>query len=496
MSNIRLRWFYTSRFAELFVTISTWAIVTIPLWLSPFHPAVVAYGIIAFNLYFLYQSFETARNAVTSYLKIQKNDSVDYAKMLLDKTIKDKVGDILHLIVIPCYRESVEKMIETIDCIAGSDYLIKENLHIVLGFEARELDAEKKAALMSQKYKSVFPVYSTYHKLTSDEVPGKASNQAWAVKKIEEEIIKNRNIDPENVIVTICDADSKFPKNYFSYLTYTYLTDLERRFHFYWAPVLLYNNFWRLPFFVRMQASLSSIVRLAYLLDKNNLIQISTYSMSLRLLRDINYWDVDIIPEDWHVHLQAFFKYGKKVKTIPLYTIVNGDAVFSGSMKNTFLNRYEQEKRWAWGVSDVAYAWSRMWDTPEIPFLEKFGKFFFLLRSHLLWPTSFFILTVFATITPIINPIFKRSVLGFILPQVSGLILTVSSLMLVIYTILDIWVRKKLSIETKPHNFIILVMQWYILPIVSFFLSSVPALDAHTRMLLGKKIVYKVTEKS
>lgn len=160
------------------------------------------------------------------------------------------------------------------------------------------------------------------------------------------------------------------------------------------------------------------------------------------------------------------------------------------------MNRYEQEKRWAWGVSDVAYTWTRLWDTPHIPFVPKFRKFLFLLKSHLLWPTSFFILTVFATVTPMVNPIFKRSVLGFILPQVSGLILTISSTMLIVYTFLDIWVRKKLSIETRPQNFLFLIIQWYILPFVSFFLSSVPALEAHTRMLVGKKIVYKVTEKS
>ncbi len=496
MSKTNFRWFYTSRFAEMLVTITTWAIVTIPLWLSPFHPAVVAYGIIAFNLYFLYQSFETAIRAVTSYVYIQRNDSIDYAKMLYNVETKINFRDVLHLVVIPCYKESVNKLTETIDCIAASDYFDKSKLKVVLGFESREKEAESKAIHIVTQYEGVLPIYATYHDLTSDEVPGKASNQAWAVQQIEKDLVTKNGIDPDNVLVTVCDADSKFPTNYFSYLTYTYLMDLDRRFHFYWAPVLLYNNFWKLPFFVRMQASLSSIIRLAYLLDRNNLIQISTYSVNLKLLQDIGYWDVDIIPEDWHVHLQAFFKYGQRVKTIPLYTIVNGDAVFSGSMKNTFLNRYEQEKRWAWGVSDVAYAWSRMWETPHIPFLVKFNKFYFLFRSHILWPTSFFILTIFATITPIINPIFKRSVLGFILPQVSGLILTVSSTMLIVYTILDIWVRRRFSIETRPHNILLLIMQWSILPIVSFFLSSVPALDAHTRMLLGKKIVYKVTEKS
>jgi hypothetical protein len=41
----------------------------------------------------------------------------------------------------------------------------------------------------------------------------------------------------------------------------------------------------------------------------------------------------------------------------------------------------------------------------------------------------------------------------------------------------------------------LLLIQWYFLPVVSFVLSALPALDAHTRMILGKKMEYKVTEK-
>jgi hypothetical protein len=165
-------------------------------------------------------------------------------------------------------------------------------------------------------------------------------------------------------------------------------------------------------------------------------------------------------------------------------------------MYRSLLSRYEQEKRWAWGVSDIAYAWKRSFETPHIPVMKKISKILFIMKIHLLWPTSFFILTVFATVTPLINPVFKRSVMGFILPQVSGIILTTASSMLIVYTILDIKIRQRLNIQTKPLNFIFLALQWYILPFVSFFLSALPALDAHTRMLLGKKLVYKVTEKS
>ena len=83
---------------------------------------------------------------------------------------------------------------------------------------------------------------------------------------------------------------------------------------------------------------------MAFLTQKENLIQVSTYSTNLWLLKKINFWDVDIIPEDWHVFFQAFFHFGDKVKTIPLFTIINSDAVYSRNIFRTFINRYEQEK--------------------------------------------------------------------------------------------------------------------------------------------------------
>jgi hypothetical protein len=172
-----------------------------------------------------------------------------------------------------------------------------------------------------------------------------------------------------------------------------------------------------------------------------------------------------------------------------------GGAVNAGGTISTFVNRYDQERRWAWGVSDIAYTWKRMFETPHIPWFPKIRKLIYIAKIHLLWPTSFFILTVFATITPLLNPEFKRTVMGFILPQVSGLILTVASSMLVVYTIIDIKVRSRLQIKTSPWNVAFLILQWYILPVISFVLSAVPAIDAHTRLLLGKKLIYKVTDK-
>jgi hypothetical protein len=217
--------------------------------------------------------------------------------------------------------------------------------------------------------------------------------------------------------------------------------------------------------------------------------------MSLWLLEAIGYWDVDIIPEDWHVNFQAFFKFGDKVKTIPLFTIVNGDAVYSGGLVKTLLNRYEQEKRWAWGVSDIGYAIHQSFTAKHIPTMVKVRKIWTITETHLLWPTSFFILTVSAWIPPLINPVFKRTVLGFLLPKLSSLLLTLSTSFLLVYSYLDIKLRSKLTQKIQLYTLPLLIVQWYMLPIVSFVLSSLPALDAHTRMILGKKLEYKVTEK-
>ena len=492
MSDRFIKTKFFQRLLEIIVPISSWFLITLPLWLSPFHPAIVAYFIIAFDLYFFSKCLSTTYASVVSY-----NEILFHSKLKYDKKLKlvRNYNRLKHFIIIPNFQEPFHKLKETIETLTNNDYPDKDNLYLVLAFEKREKESVQKNQQITDQYGKYFKkIISCYHPLKNNEEPGKASNQTYAAK-IVDRFVEENNFDRKNILITICDADSQLPKNYFSYLSFEYLRDKSRLFHFYWAPVLLYNNFWKLPFFVRMQATLSSIIRLAFLSQKENLIQVSTYSTNLWMLKKINFWDTDIIPEDWHIFFQAFFTFGEKVKTIPLFTIVNGDAVFSGGTMKTFANRYEQEKRWAWGVTDVGYVLKKFFKTPHINFWHKLKKIIFIIETHLFWPVSFFILTISASIPPLINPSFKRTVLGLLLPKLSALILTLSSVMLILYIYLDIKLRQKVNMKTKVSGLPLLIVQWYLLPVVSFFFSSLPALDAHTRILLGKKLKYKVTEK-
>ncbi|MCL4374332.1 glycosyltransferase family 2 protein [Patescibacteria group bacterium] len=485
---VRSRWFI--RFTNVIIPVLTWVLITMPVWFSPFHPAVVAYFIIGFDLYFFYKAISTVYLASLSYRRILNTNQVEFSGLL--KRCNSRA--IYHFVIIPNYKEPLYKLQSTIQAITDNRFG-KKQMYLILAFEKREKESEEKyRTLIAQFGRHFRAIIPTYHTLQPGEEPGKASNQTHAAKIIDQ-YVSDRRINTKKVIITICDADSRLPTNYFAYLTYRFIKDKDRLYHFYCAPVLLYNNFWRLPFFVRIQSTISSILRLAFLSSGDRLIQISTYSTSLMLLKRIGFWDVDVIPEDWHVYFQAFFTFGKRVRTLPLYTIINGDAVYSGKTIKTSINRYEQERRWAWGATDIPYALRKLVTTPQISFLTKIKKILFLSETHLLWTSSFFILTISASIPPLINPLFKKTVLGFILPQLSGLILTLSSSMLLVYVYLDFKLREKIKVQTRPVLLPLMIIQWYFLPVISFFLSSLPALDAHTRMLFGKKITYKVTEK-
>lgn len=483
---------FFQRFFEIILPVSTWLIITMPIWLSPFHPAIVAYFILSFDVYFFYKSLSVTIFSTLSYLKLKKLSSIDWLK----KAEKlENFRKVHHVVIITNYQETLEKVRHTLEYLAVSDFPNKR-IFIVLAMEEREgEEAINRAKTLVLEFKNKFGhISASFHPDIQNEIKGKASNSAWAAKYISREIRKV-GINPDFVTVTSCDADSLLPDKYFSYLTYLFLSDVERYFHFYWAPVLLYSNFWEVSLPIRLQATISSIVRLSLLSRPDNLIQISTYSLSLRMLEKINFWDTDIIPEDWHIFLQAFFTLGEKVKTLPIYLITSRDAVQASNLLSAFKSRYEQEKRWAWGVTDVPYALKKFFTTPQIAVLPKLFRVFYVLETHLFWPTSFFILTLGASIPALINPAFGRTSLGHNLPRMSGIILTITTLFLIILIFIDAKSRPKRPASFSVARTPLLIFQWIMLPVVSFFFSSLPALHAHTALLFGKRLEYKVTKK-
>jgi len=66
--------------------------------------------------------------------------------------------------------------------------------------------------------------------------------------------------------------------------------------------------------------------------------------------------------------------------------------------------------------------------------------------------------------------------------------------MIVIY-IIDALNRPPHPQKRKIFSYIIQPLEFLMLPLVGFFFSALPGIDAHTRLMLGKYIEYRVTEK-
>ncbi len=481
----------TMRFFEIVIPVTTWLLITLPLWLSFWHPALVAYLVLGFDVYWFYKSFTMALNGTRAFLTIAAHTKVDWRSQLTQFT---NWRDIYHVLIIPEYKEPLSVLAETFENLLKQDYP-HDHIIIVLAQEAMDTEAATTRQYLQNKYGSLFKDFVvTYHPKIAGEITGKSSNMAWAGKQIVANLHK-KSVDLTNVTVTSCDADVLLHPKYFSYLTYSFLSDPDRQFHFYQPAILFYSNIWRLPLPSRVVNTISSILNLSVLPQHDRLINFSTYSLCLATVEKVGFWGVDVIPEDYHLFFKTYFALGEKVKTQPLYLPVMADAAESHGFWKTMVNQYEQHKRWAWGVSDIPFVLKNYFTNTSIPFWNKTMRVLHLLENHILWPTNWFILTLGSTIPPLVNKNFARTLLGHNLSQISSAILTFSIGFLLIMIILDLRAKPARPKEFKTWKTPLLYLQWITLPIVSFFLSALPGLDAHTRLMLGKRLEYRVTEK-
>jgi len=95
----------------------------------------------------------------------------------------------------------------------------------------------------------------------------------------------------------------------------------------------------------------------------------SCYSSSYQLIDSAGYWDIDMIPEDWHIFLETFFVSGGKTSVNPIFLPTVVDAPDGHNAFSALKNRYNQCIRHAWGATDIPYAIEQARIHKEIPFL-------------------------------------------------------------------------------------------------------------------------------
>lgn len=483
----------TQRALEVLPGFVSWTLILFPLWGSFIVPLVTAYFILFYNVYWFYKSFSLAIIATISHRKIRKAEQEDwFAKAKKLKNFKKTH----HLIIIPNYQEGLEKLRKTLTHISQQT-ISRKKLFVVLAMEEREGEiAKERASILLREFKNVFGgLYVTFHPDMEGEVKGKSSNQAYAGRWAKKKLIDELGFDMSFITISSVDADSLFDRQYFAYLTYLFLTDQNRYYRFWQSATVYYNNIWYVPAPIRVLSIIGSIWRTGVLIRHERLIPNSTYSLSLKMLSQIGYWDTDVIPEDYRIFFKAFYKLGGNVSAEPLFLKTSMDTAQSTSYRRSLMNKYEQEKRWAWGVSDDPLFIKWWFTVPNISFFAKTSYLIRVVADHFLWPVNWFIITIGANIIPLVNPVFARTALGYNLPKLSSIVLTSCLLALLVIIVIDYQQRPRRPAHISKIRQFIIPFEFIFMPISGFFLSTLPALIAHINLMLGRRLEYKVTEK-
>jgi len=482
------------RLLEILPGFVSWNIILFPYWGILVIPNVVAYFILAYNIYWFYQSLQIAITGVVSHFRIQAAMQYDWVKDL--KTFPDW-KKIKHIIIIPTYKEPVHTLQRTLDAIAKQT-LPKKQLFVVLAMEKNEPEEERegKLKILKKEFSKKLPnFYVTIHKLVSGEIAGKSSNERYAAIWAKKNIIDKKNMDIKYVMATSCDADHKYHKNLFAALTFKFLDEPQREKRFWQPTILFYNNIWKLPAITRVTNTLSSLGHLSYQPRKDRLINVANYSLPFKLLHEVGYWDPDKIPEDYNIFFKSYYKKRGGIEVEPLYLPVYADAAQGTSVLKTLKNEYEQKKRWAWGVSDDPWIIKNYLLVPGVPFWEKTMRLLTVVQTHFLWPVHFFLLSVGLQIPVLLNPRFARTTLGYTVPKLSRAILMLSAAFLIVLLLIDRMYKPKRPDTFPAWRVLLSPIEYVLMPVAGFLFGALPGIDAHTRLMLGKYIQYKVTEK-
>ncbi len=126
--------------------------------------------------------------------------------------------DITHLIIFPTYNESLEVIRLSFQGLLDDGYPT-EKMIVVLAIEGRAgQSARERAKQIKTEFGHRFrELFVTIHPDgIVGELKGKGANQAWAAKKVKEEIIDKQGIDYNKILVSVFDIDTVVRPGYFS----------------------------------------------------------------------------------------------------------------------------------------------------------------------------------------------------------------------------------------------------------------------------------------
>jgi len=514
------------RLLEMLPATLSWSVLLLPMVFAFYAPKYVAFFMAGFVFLWFFRTIEYIIFLLYSYFKFKKIEKKDFAKKLelwdtgseelsvkykkIRKYLEEKkdiihTSDVKHIILIATCGEDIQVLRDTIDSVKNSDFDMG-NVVVVLATEERMQPESKEIAdSLTQEYKNDFAgFYSFAHPANiPGEVMVKGGNITFSGKKICS-ILEEQGEDISLYLVTTLDADNRLDAEYLNVLTFHFAASVDRQKSSYQPIPLFFNNIWDVPMINRMIAISGGFWHMVESARPHRLHNFSSHAQPLLSLKEMDFWATHTIVEDGHQYWRSYFHFDGDYFVEPLFVPIYQDAVLHTSWKTTMVAQYKQIRRWAWGASDIPFVIDAWWENrKKLPFIETFLHFLRLMEAHIFWATGALVITMATPIPGILNPSFAENGYDDGVAQMLSFFFSITSVGILISIILSLLtlprptkVVKFLGRVWSPlWRYLAVIVQWFMVPVMTVGFGAFPALDAQTRLFFGKYLGFNVTKK-
>jgi len=211
---------------------------------------------------------------------------------------------------------------------------------------------------------------------------------------------------------------------------------------------------------------------------------------------DAGYWPVDMISDDSAIFWKCFIHFHGNYHVVPMYTTISMDVVTAKNWFKTVQNVYRQKRRWAWGVENFPIVIRGFLHSGQISLYDKIRHGFKLFEGHVAWATWAILLTVIGWLPALYaGREFSDTVVYYSAPRITAIIFNLATLALLTTLVLSQCLLPRRKVRHLFFKRIVLALEWFFVPLIVTFLSALPALEAQTRLMLGKYMEFWVTDK-
>jgi len=228
------------------------------------------------------------------------------------------------------------------------------------------------------------------------------------------------------------------------------------------------------------------------------LVTFSSHAVPLKVLLEVGGWDVTRISEDSRIFWQCYIHFDGDYFVVPLPTTVSMDAVQAPKWMSTLSNLYKQKRRWAYGAENLPLVGTRMLGKNHIkaPLGVRLAQVGRMLEASYSLGTAAVVLAVGGWLPSLLGgPVFRDTVLGQNFLNVTRFLLTFALIGVVFSIGVSARMLPKRPRGVPRRRVFNYWIQWIFAPFATIFFGSIPAVDAHTRLMLGRYMEYQVMPK-